>query len=162
MKQSALDVCCGSKMMWFDKKDQRAAFNDIRSESHTLCDGRELIIEPDFQYDFTNLRFENEQFNLVVFDPPHLINAGKNSWLAKKYGVLGKNWKKDIKAGFKECFRVLKTDGTLIFKWNENQILTSEILKLTDEKPLFGHKSGKRSGTHWLVFMKTADGWEDR
>lgn len=149
-----LDVCCGSKMMWFDKSDKRAAFNDIRSESHVLCDGRELIIEPDFQYDFTNLGFKNESFNLVVFDPPHLVNAGKKSWLAKKYGVLGKNWKDDIRTGFKECFRVLKPSGTLIFKWNENQILTSEILKLTDEKPLFGHKSGKRSGTHWLVFIK--------
>jgi hypothetical protein len=34
------------------------------------------------------------------------------------------------------------------------KILTSEILKLTDEKPLFGHKSGKQSKTHWITFMK--------
>ena len=71
--------------------------------------------------------------------------------MAKKYGQLGSNWKEDIKQGFKECFRVLETNGILVFKWNEEQIKLSEILKLTDVKPLFGNK---RSKTHWLVFMK--------
>ncbi|MFX7021108.1 SAM-dependent methyltransferase, partial [Acinetobacter baumannii] len=30
----------------------------------------------------------------------------------------------------------------------------SEVLALTDQKPLFGHISGKRSNTHWITFMK--------
>ena len=30
----------------------------------------------------------------------------------------------------------------------------SEILALTDQQPLFGHKSGKRVNTHWMTFMK--------
>lgn len=47
--------------------------------------------------------------------------------------------------------RVLKPNGTLIFKWNEEQIKLNEILNLIDYKPLFGNK---RSKTHWLVFMK--------
>ena len=47
--------------------------------------------------------------------------------------------------------------GVLIFKWNETDIKVSEILKLTNEKPIFGHKSGKRSNTHWICFMKGAD-----
>lgn len=46
--------------------------------------------------------------------------------------------------------------GILIFKWNEDQIKVSEILALTNEKPLFGHKSGKRMSTHWITFMKAA------
>lgn len=37
-------------------------------------------------------------------------------------------------------------------QWSEVQIKLSEILKLTNEKPLFGHRSGMR--THWLTFMK--------
>lgn len=41
-----------------------------------------------------------------------------------------------------------------MFKWNESEVKVSEILKLTDVKPLYGHKSGKRSDTHWIVFMK--------
>ena len=47
--------------------------------------------------------------------------------------------------------RVLEPDGILIFKWNEDQIKTSEILSVIDFKPLFGDK---RSKTHWMVFMK--------
>ncbi|ESK53842.1 hypothetical protein F990_03122 [Acinetobacter tjernbergiae DSM 14971 = CIP 107465] len=30
--------------------------------------------------------FNDGQFNLVVFDPPHLFKAGKKSWLALKQG----------------------------------------------------------------------------
>ena len=42
----------------------------------------------------------------------------------------------------------------MIFKWNETDIKVSEVLKLTPEKPIFGHISGKRSNTHWICFMK--------
>ncbi len=31
---------------------------------------------------------------------------------------------------------------------------TSEILRLTPHQPLFGHRSGKRSGTQWMAFIK--------
>jgi SAM-dependent methyltransferase len=149
-----LDPCCGSRMFWFDKQDERATFGDIRAEQHTLCDGRSLSIEPDMHVDFREMPFDDESFNLIVFDPPHLVNLGKSSWMAKKYGVLSKNWQDDLRKGFAECFRVLKNDGVLIFKWNENQIKVSDILALTNQKPLFGHKSGKRANTHWITFMK--------
>ncbi len=74
--------------------------------------------------------------------------------MGKKYGVLGKGWRDDLQRGFSECFRVLAIDGVLIFKWNEIHIKVSEVLELTDQRPLFGHKSGKRSDTHWLCFIK--------
>lgn len=155
MKQ-VLDVCCGSRMFYFDKKDQRVLFGDKRFASHTLCDGRALEINPDVLLDFRNLQFNDNSFSVVVFDPPHLVSAGDKSWLALKYGKLGQNWKEDIKQGFSECFRVLKPNGVLIFKWNETQISVKEILALTDQKPVFGHKSGKRSDTHWMTFIKEA------
>ena len=75
--------------------------------------------------------------------------------MAKKYGRLKDGWQDNIKKGFNECFRVLDEYGVLIFKWNETDIKTREILRLTDKKPLFGHLSGKRSNTHWICFMKT-------
>lgn len=149
-----LDVCCGSRMFWFDKHDGRATFCDIRNEKHILCDGRELTISPDVQCDFTDLPFDDESFYVVVFDPPHLTDLNENHWMFKKYGKLDKNWQKMIADGFKECFRVLKPNGTLIFKWNETDITVSKILALTDQKPLFGHKSGKQSKTHWICFLK--------
>ena len=156
-----LDVCCGSRMFWFDKLDSRGTFMDKRKESHILKDksskggSRELIIDPDFQADFTALPFDDETFPLVVFDPPHLIGPGKNGWLAKKYGSLIGDWRTEISKGFSECFRVLRPDGTLIFKWNEEKIKVSEILALTPEVPLFGNRCGKTAKTHWIVFMKS-------
>lgn len=149
-----LDPCCGSRMFWFDRQNPNVVFGDIRKEAHELCDGRSLVIEPDVMMDFRDMPFKNGQFTLVVFDPPHLVKAGKQSWLAAKYGKLSKDWREDIRKGFAECFRVLADDGVLIFKWNETQIKVSEILELTDHKPLFGHISGKRSNTHWITFMK--------
>jgi hypothetical protein len=62
MQKLVLDPCCGSKMFWFDKSDERTVFTDLRQEKHTLCDGRALSIEPDFIADVTNLPFENETF----------------------------------------------------------------------------------------------------
>lgn len=155
-----LDCCCGSRMFWFDKNDTRAVFVDKRKETHVLTDttrkpgSRVLKIDPDCQADFTKLPFGDETFSLVVFDPPHLIRAGKNGWLAKKYGKLEGDWREELSRGFAECFRVLRPEGTLIFKWNEDQVKVSEILALTPMRPLFGNRSGKAAKTHWIVFIK--------
>ena len=154
MNAKILDPCCGSRMMHFDRQNQNVIFGDIRTESHILCDGRSLEVAPDIEMDFRDMPFNDDQFNLVVFDPPHLIKAGNESWLALKYGKLKENWREDIQKGFEECFRVLANGGVLIFKWNETQIKVSEILALTDQKPVFGHISGKRANTHWITFMK--------
>ena len=158
-----LDPCCGSRMFWFDRQDGRAVFGDLRRESHTLTDksskggSRELVIAPDIEMDFRCMPFADESFHLVVFDPPHLVRNGSKGWLAKKYGKLGNDWRDDIEAGFAECFRVLKPNGTLIFKWNEHEIKVREILALTDQKPLFGNRCGKTAKSHWIVFMKGGD-----
>lgn len=37
-----LDACCGGKMFYFDKNDERVLFQDIRKVSTHLCDGRLL------------------------------------------------------------------------------------------------------------------------
>lgn len=63
----------------------------------------------------------------------------------------------ELRGGFAECFRVLRPGGTLIFKWNEIDVPLREILALTPEKPLYGHKSGKLSKTHWVAFLKPND-----
>ena len=131
-----LDPCCGSRMMWFDKQDQRCLFGDARAETHLLKDRqylRYLEIRPDVQLDFTALPFQDGQFKLVVLNPPHLVHAGQKSWLAKKYGTLGSDWHEDLRRAFAECFRVLADGGVLIFKWNENQIPVKEILALTEQ-----------------------------
>jgi len=150
-------------MMWFDRQNPDVVFGDQRNEtiivtdrSHGRTDGtRELRIEPDTLLDFRSLPYPDETFYLVAFDPPHLVRAGPNSWLAAKYGKLGPDWREDIRMGFQECMRVLKPNGTLVFKWNETQVKVGEVLQLANpHEPLFGHPSGRKGLTHWLVFMK--------
>lgn len=70
------------------------------------------------------------------------------------YGRLDENWLQMLHDGFRECMRVLKPDGVLIFKWAETQIPAAEVWKAIGEKPLFGHHSGKKSQTFWGCFMK--------
>lgn len=146
--------------MWFDKSREDTLFVDLYPrEPEYVGKGRSARLfscQPDEIADFRALPYPDASFKLVVFDPPHLIKAGKTSWLVKKYGKLDKaTWSDDLRAGFKECFRVLAPDGVLVFKWNETDIPVSSILKLSPCSPLFGHQSGKRSRTHWLVFMKS-------
>ena len=114
-----------------------------------------LVIEPDTLIDFRALPYPNGSFMLVAFDPPHLVRAGPRSWLAAKYGKLSDTWQDDLSNGFSECFRVLDDNGVLVFKWNETQIKVAEVLALTPVQPLFGHLSGRKGLTHWLVFMKS-------
>jgi SAM-dependent methyltransferase len=150
-----LDVCCGGRMFWFDKKNPDALFIDNRTvPKQKLANRQNFEIAPDEVMDFRNLGFFPETFSLVVFDPPHLTTAGKKGWQALKYGCLSKDWKSDLARGFRECFRVLKPDGVLIFKWNEHNLPLKEVLSLSPVLPLFGHPSGRNSKTHWIAFIK--------
>lgn len=151
-----LDPCCGSRSFWFDKNNPDVEFCDIRNEGEILlCNGQTINISPDTVCDFTNLPFEDEQYYLVVFDPPHLIGKERTAWMVKKYGSLPSDgWQEILQKGFQECMRVLKQNGVLIFKWNEVEVPLRKIIEIFGQQPLFGHPSGKRSGTHWCAFMK--------
>lgn len=160
MDKLILDACCGSRMFWFDKENPATLFMDKRSETVQAKDSsckkgiRTFEIAPDLIADFTEMPFEDESFYMVVFDPPHLKTLGSTSWMAKKYGKLPNNWQPMIQKGFNECMRVLKTNGTLIFKWNESEIKAREVLNLIPYKPLFGHTTGRQSKTIWMAFIK--------
>lgn len=151
-----LDVCCGSRMFWFDKENEFTTYMDIREEEFEIH-GKKINVKPDVVADFRNMPFEDNTYDLIVFDPPHLKWAGVNSIMKAQYGQLNKEtWPEDIKKGFDECMRVLKPNGTLIFKWNEVQVTLKELLiAITPYSPLFGNK---RSKTHWLTFIKNIEG----
>lgn len=165
MKQ-VLDPCCGCKMMWFDKNDPRCFFADQRqgemrvnhlpSQSYGSSPKK---IEPDRIHDFRCMPYEDNSFWHIVFDPPHIKRRlSPKSVVGFSYGSLDKDtWQDDLRKGFLECFRVLKPNGTLIFKWNEIYIPLKEVLALTDYKPLYGHRSGKKALTHWVAFIKTEE-----
>lgn len=154
-----LDACCGSRMFWFNKQDQRAVFVDKRCETWPIDIGtpgtigrNPIIVRPDIMASFTMLPFASNTFDLVAFDPPHIERHEPKGIFTKKYGILTGNWRDELRAGFAECFRVLKNNRTLVFKWSESDYPVSEILKLTPSSPLFGSKTGKN--THWITFLK--------
>lgn len=158
-----LDACCGSRMMWFDGKDARAIFMDrdertyIKDKGTDGTNGRmPIIVAPDVKADFTEMPFPDDSFWHVVFDPPHYTDKSltPQSCLAACFGMLLPGWEEMLEAGFRECFRVLKPNGTLIFKWCSTEIPLSRVLALAPEKPLYGHRSGKKAQTHWVAFCK--------
>ncbi|WP_411376709.1 hypothetical protein [Bibersteinia trehalosi] len=69
-------------------------------------------------------KYENESFWHVVFDPPHLIQAGENSWLVKKYGKLPSSWQEVLKKELIEC------------------------------QPIYGHKSGRLNHLKRYIFKE--------
>lgn len=146
-----LDCCCGSRMMWFNKNNPLATFMDIRNEDCYLTDGQLVMVHPNIIGDFTAMPFPDESFYMVVFDPPHLRWEGKDANLYKRFGCLDKDWRDTLAKGFKECFRVLKPYGTLVFKWSDVHLKLRSVLALTEEKPLFGHRRGN---TFFVCFMK--------
>ena len=154
--KKVLDPCCGGRMFYFDKSNEKVLFADNRQENDFICsDGRRITISPDIISDFRNMPFDDKSFKLIIFDPPHFKSAGPNSYMAKKYGKLNKDsWRADLSKGFNECWRVLDCGGTLIFKWNETQIKLREVLQCFSKKPLFGHTTTQSLKTHWIVFFK--------
>ena len=164
MKKLILDATCGNRGIWFQKNEPHTIYCDKRTAHYEMDFGdkypghRTIDVQPDIECDFTELPFEDETFNLVVIDPPHLLKKDE-SWLKKQYGYY--DTKADaldsIGKGIRECMRVLRRGGVLIFKWCELDIPTREIINACGYEPLFGHRSGKKANTHWLCFMKFDD-----
>lgn len=154
MNKQVLDPACSIQSFYFDKHPDYLLTGDIRSVSLYDSKFRKIEINPDQIMDFRKLDFPDESFNLVIFDPPHLWNCGKTSSMGMRYGVLNKDtWKKDIRSGFDECWRVLKKGGTLIFKWTEKDVTIAELIYVLGRTPLIGNKQPKTNG-FWFVFYK--------
>lgn len=75
-----LDACCGSRMFWHEKELSFVDYQDNRSLSTTLCDGRKFEIKPSLIGDVTDMFYiKDGTYDMVVFDPPHLKNGGDNA-----------------------------------------------------------------------------------
>ena len=155
IQKPILDVCCGGKMFYIDKENENVLFCDNRFFETTFSKvggSGKFNIKPDMLVDFQNLPFENETFNLVIFDPPHILHGSDKSFMCQKYGRLPKDYKAYLSKGFNECMRVLRVGGTLIFKWSEAHINLNTILNCFNKKPLIAQKSSRTS--HFCIFYK--------
>jgi len=163
-----LDATCGTKGMWFQKHHPLVTFIDKRkgnflywNRSH--AEKTLVRIKPDKVMDFTCLKFDDEWFDMVLFDPPHIIQKKKSKNPIKMevyYSYLpSDSWKQILSSGISELFRVLKPCGVFVFKWCETDIGIDEILRLFPYPPLFGNHTkdlnkAKSDTVHWLIFIK--------
>lgn len=161
-----LDATCGAKNMWFNPNHPLVTYIDKRegkfvSWDKKNCSRRITEIKPDMVLDWTKtLPFDNNEFDMILFDPPHVIrNKECNIHMDMKYSILKKDtWKQDLKKGITELFRVLKPNGVFVFKWGQFSISINDIIKLFPYPPLFGNKTKGQSvndkDTIWIVFLK--------
>jgi ubiquinone/menaquinone biosynthesis C-methylase UbiE len=151
-----LDVCCGGRMMWFDKNNKNTLYCDIREvEKGKIEHCPNWECKPDIIADYKDLPFDDNSFKLIVWDIPHIIKD-TGGILNKKYGSLGNNWKEDTKKAFDSIWRVLDVHGTLIFKYSDLDIKVTDMLKLFPQKALFGTRTKRAvNSTYWIVFFKT-------
>lgn len=149
-----LDATAGGRQMHFNKSNPNVLYIDKRElEPGSIELQPNFKIKPDLIASFTDLPFDDSTFYLVIFDPPH-IKTKAEGIMTKKYGKLGDDWEDVLKSGFDECWRVLKPNGTLIFKWWEGQVKVSQIVKLFGKEPVVGHTTGKSGKTKWITYFK--------
>jgi hypothetical protein len=143
-----LDLSGGKRNIWFNRLYPDAIFIDIRPE-----------MSPTVLANSWNLPFQAGIFDLVVFDPPHMVH-GEGSTMAEYYSRLkADEIKYLIRWTSAEAYRVSKPDSLLSFKWNDHDVRLDHILPLMEGyEPLFGHdfkrKPSQRSVTSWVLLRK--------
>ena len=154
-----LDACCGGRMWWWDKAHPLAVYMDVREAPRGAVGaltGRpewnpNWECAPDVIGDFRAMPFDDESFQLVVFDPPH-VRGESGGINGLKYGALHPATEQDdLRRGFVECWRVLAPGGTLIFKWADDLKRVQPHFPAT---PIVGTRTPRGGQTRWFVFYK--------
>lgn len=165
MSYKILDATCGYRGIWYQKNHPLVTWMDARKGKFISYqnpkDKRIYRVNPDVVSEWKDAPFEKETFDMIVFDPPHLVRKRetKESRMMIQYGYLyEKNYKQVLKEGIKKLFDVLKQEGVFIFKWDETDKSINEILPLFPFKPLFSNKTinhnPKKKDSYMVVFLK--------
>lgn len=163
--EEVLDPTCGGRCIWYggNKDREDTLYVDNREEEPGFHgqEGRTYAVQPDEVQDFTDLPYDDGEFNLIVWDPPHITRADGMEQLTgritKKYGALhAETWQHDLRKGFEELWRVLSPGGTLVFKFADNNIPFEDVLDVFPEDPLCGTTTKKHNRTEnrWFTFYK--------
>ena len=95
---TALDTTYGHGAFWDGSAHVEVTGSDIEP-------GR----SPHGTADFRNLPYDDEAFDVVVFDPPHLADGGEDSIMAQRYGTYGGDELEDaVTRGAREAWRVAR------------------------------------------------------
>jgi hypothetical protein len=145
-----LDATAGNRAIWFQKDYPDATFIDLRTEG---VDPRNVPM------DCRHTDFRDGEFDLVIFDPPHMT-CGPASAMAARYGhYLTAEIRELVGVAFVEFHRVLKLDGLVAFKWNDHDTSLDSILApVTGFDRLVGVPTATRtkhsSTTYWVLMRR--------
>lgn len=159
-KMKILDATCGAKGMWYQKNYPLVTWMDKRNGKYyyaTENNPKKCIdVNPDVVSEWKDALFPDNYFDMIIFDPPHIIRKTANSKMILQYGKLRtETWKYDLKEGIDKLFKILKSEGVFILKWAESGGgKIEDVLKLFPYPPLFGTRTGANSDNHWIVFLK--------
>jgi len=167
-EENILDPTCGPRSIWYKTQRDRddVLYFDKREEDQGFAadDHPNVEIQPDKIQDFRDLPYEDERFDLIVWDPPHKTNKKGMEQLTgiieEKYGALhAETWQSDLHQGFVELWRVLCPGGSLVFKFANNSIDFEDVLSVFPEDPLFGTTTTQnaRVETRWFLFYEPRD-----
>ena len=153
-----LDATAGFRGIWFGKNHPLVTFLDKRSGKYYYMSksGKKKCteIKPDIVCEWKDIDYPDNTFDMIVFDPPHIIQDA-NCNMIVDYGNLSKDtWRNDLKIAFKQLFRILKPNGVFILKWNECNKPIDNIIKLCPYRALFGTRTGLNNKNIWLTFVK--------
>lgn len=86
--------------------------------------------------DFRHLPHRDGEFDAVAFDPPYKLNGTPTGDVDERYGVdVVRSWQdrhRLIRDGITECARVLRRDGVLLLKC-QDQVCSGHVRWQTDE-----------------------------
>jgi SAM-dependent methyltransferase len=151
-----LDATAGPRGIWFDKEYPDATYIDVRTEPGVTHPGNEA-------QDCRHTRFADGEFDLVIFDPPHMA-IGPKAEMAKRYGSFSTAYIRELVAdAFREFHRVLRPDGLVAFKWNDHDTPMSKLLPtIHGFDPLVGVRIAQRlhhqSETSWVLLRRVPNG----
>ncbi len=167
-EKKILDATCGGRSIWTkgNKHREDVIYIDKRQIGRDEIGkkNRSYEIQPDRVEDFRDLPFESHKFDLIVFDPPHLLkkDGEPSGTVQEKYGVLPEEeWKEIIREGFIELWRCLKPGGCLNFKFSDRDIYWSDLFEVIPVDPLYGTTTKQRSQVEnrWFTFYKERGDW---
>ena len=147
-----LDLSAGNRAIWINKDLEFVTYLDKRPEAKAdfICDTRDIP------------EFVGKDFDLIVFDPPH-VNVGKNGRMAARYGhSTTKEIKETIKESAAQAHKISKENALMAFKWNDHSIKLDTALDLMSDfwMPLFGHHMRNRGGyaarsqSYWVMLLR--------
>ncbi len=153
-----LDACCGGRQWWWEKNHPLAVYMDKRvAPPGSKWHRPNWSCEPDVLDDFRAMSFADGTFQLVLFDPPHIVREEPSlaSQFVMQYGCLPRaTEQEDLRLGFSECWRVLAPGGTLVFKWAGS---LERVEPHFPAVPIVGTRQlpkGQGMGARWIIFYK--------